>query len=99
VLTEVCHLLPHHIVGRFMRWVAAGGGAVRELSPTAADDIAGLMEKSDDLTMGLADASLVWLAELVSYRQRSHSVRLQVAPSQPHQKPQHVWTQRVTGNA
>ncbi len=63
VLTEVCHLLPRYIVGRFMRWVAAGGVAVRELSPTAADDIAALMEKYDDLPMDLADASLVWLAE------------------------------------
>jgi uncharacterized protein len=63
VLTEICHLLPRHIVGRFMRWVAAGGVAVRELSPTAADDIATLMEKYDDLPMDLADASLVWLDE------------------------------------
>lgn len=62
VLTEVCHLLPRHIVGRFMRWVAAGGVAVRDMSPTAADDIAALMEKYDDLPMDLADASLVWLA-------------------------------------
>jgi hypothetical protein len=63
VLTEVCHLLPRHIVGRFMRWVAAGGVAIREMSPTAADDIAALMEKHDNLPMDLADASLVWLAE------------------------------------
>jgi predicted nucleic acid-binding protein len=63
VLTEAGHLLPRHIVGRFMRWVAAEGVAVRELSPTAADDIAVLMEKYDDLPMDLADASLVWLAE------------------------------------
>ncbi len=62
VLTEVCHLLPRHVVARFMRWVAAGGVAVRELLPTAADDIAGLIEKYDDLPMDLADASLVWLA-------------------------------------
>ena len=63
VLTEVCHLLPRHIVGRFMRWVAAGGVSVREMSPTAADDIAALMVKYDDLPMDLADASLMWLAE------------------------------------
>jgi predicted nucleic acid-binding protein len=41
----------------------AGGVAIREMSPTAADDIAALMEKYDDLPMDLADASLVWLAE------------------------------------
>ncbi len=62
VLTEVCHLLPRHVVGRFMRWVATGGVTVCELAPTAADDIATLMEKYVDLPMDLADASLVWLA-------------------------------------
>lgn len=62
VLTEVCHLLPRHVVGRFMRWVAAGGLSVRELPPVAAGDIAALMEKYDDLPMDLADASLVWIA-------------------------------------
>jgi predicted nucleic acid-binding protein len=45
-----------------MRWVAAGGVTVREMTPTAPDDIATLMEKYDDLPMDLADASLVWLA-------------------------------------
>lgn len=62
VLTEVCHLLPRHVVGRFMRWAASGGLTVRELSPVAVDDIAALMEKYSDLPMDLADASLVWLA-------------------------------------
>lgn len=62
VLTEVCHLLPRHVVGRFMRWVAAGGVELAELGPVAADEIARLMEKYDDLPMDLADASLVWLA-------------------------------------
>lgn len=62
VLTEVCHLLPRHVVGRFMRWVAAGGVEIRELAPVAADGIARLMEKYEDLPMDLADASLVWLA-------------------------------------
>jgi predicted nucleic acid-binding protein len=44
------------------RWVAAGCVTVREITPTAADDIATLMEKYDDLPMDLANASLVWLA-------------------------------------
>lgn len=62
VLTEVCHLLPRPVVGRFMRWVAAGGLSLREMPPVAADDIAALMAKYDDLPMDLADASLVWIA-------------------------------------
>ncbi len=52
VLTEVCHLLPRLVAGCFMRWVAA-------------DDIAVLLRKYDDLPMVLACASLVWLAEQV----------------------------------
>lgn len=62
VLTEVCHLLPRHVVGRFMRWVAAGGLTLLEMPPVAAHDIDALMEKYDDLPMDLADASLVWFA-------------------------------------
>jgi predicted nucleic acid-binding protein len=62
VLTEVCHLLPRHVSGRFMRWVAAGGTEVAELAPPAADEIAAMMEKYSDLPMDVADASLVWLA-------------------------------------
>jgi predicted nucleic acid-binding protein len=63
VLTEVCHLLPPYLTGRFMRWVAAGGLIVAELPESAADALAGMMEKYADLPMDLADASLVWLAD------------------------------------
>ncbi len=45
-----------------MRWVAAGGAVVTELSPVAVGDIAAMMEKYHDLPMDLADASLAWLA-------------------------------------
>lgn len=69
VLTEVCHLLPQHVVGRFMRWVAAGGVEVQELPATAAAEIADLMEKYADLPMDLADASLVWLAARMGIRE------------------------------
>jgi uncharacterized protein len=63
VLTEVCHLLPRHVVARFMRWVADGGVEPLELPPPAVRDIAALMEKCADLPMDLADATLVWLAQ------------------------------------
>lgn len=62
VITETCHLLPRHIVGRFMRWVSGGGVRVMELPPASIEFIATIMEKYDDLPMDLADASLVWLA-------------------------------------
>lgn len=69
VLTEVCHLLPRHVSGRIMRWVAAGGTEVAELAPPAADEIAAMMEKYSDLPMDVADASLVWLAGRRGLRQ------------------------------
>jgi hypothetical protein len=62
MLTEVCRRLPRHIGGRFMRRVAAGGVAVRDMPPTAADDIAIHMEQCNDLPVDLAEASLVWPA-------------------------------------
>jgi hypothetical protein len=43
----------------------------RATDPGAADDIATLMEKYDDLPMDLADASLVWLAGKVRHHSRS----------------------------
>jgi hypothetical protein len=68
VLTEVCHLLPAHIVADFMQWVARGGLAVVELPPTAALHLAESMGKYADLPMDLADASLVWLADATGVR-------------------------------
>ena len=68
VLTEVCHLLPHHIVPRFMRW-AEVGVELHDLPPVAIADIAASMEKYHDLPMDLADASLVWLANRLKIRE------------------------------
>ena len=46
-----------------MKWVARGGLEIIEMPATAADTLAGQMEKYADLPMDLADASLLWLAE------------------------------------
>ena len=62
VLTEVCHLLPAHLVVPCLKWVAAGGIGVHDLPTHAAADLAAMMEQYADLPMDLADASLVWLA-------------------------------------
>jgi predicted nucleic acid-binding protein len=63
VLTEVCHLLPEHLVPRFLRWVGSGGLTVAELPAAVALGLADRMDKYADLPMDLADATLVWLAE------------------------------------
>lgn len=62
VLTEVCHLLPGHLVPRFVRWCNDGGIVLFELPHSALGDIASLMESYADRPMDLADASLVWLS-------------------------------------
>lgn len=62
VLTEVCHLIPGHLVPRFLRWAAVGLD-LHELPVVAATEMAERIEKYRDLPMDLADASLVWLAE------------------------------------
>ena len=62
VVTEVCHLLPRHVVDRFMAWGVGGGLVLYEMPPDALLDLRKLMQKYADLPMDLADASLVWLA-------------------------------------
>jgi len=63
VVTEVCHLLPEHVVSTFLRWVGSGGLTLVDLPATTLLGLADRMEKYADLPMDLADASLVWLAE------------------------------------
>ncbi len=62
VLTEVCHLVPEHLIAPFLRWTAQGGVRVMEIPPSALGELAQLAAKYDDRPMDLADASLVWLA-------------------------------------
>ncbi|NRF68896.1 PIN domain-containing protein [Aquincola sp. S2] len=63
VLTEVCHLLPEHLVSKFVRWVGCGGMTMIDLPGSAAIVLADRMDKYADLPMDLADASLIWVAE------------------------------------
>jgi len=62
VLTEVCHLVPQHVVTRFMKWVAAGGVGIQEMPAHAAIPLAAIMAKYEDRPIDLADASLIWLS-------------------------------------
>jgi uncharacterized protein len=63
VLSEVCHLLPEHMVANFVRWVGRGGITVIDVLASAIAALADRMDKYADLSMNLADASLIWLAE------------------------------------
>jgi uncharacterized protein len=62
-LSEVCHLLPEHMVANFVRWVGRGGITVIDVPASAIAALADRMDKYADLPMNLADASLIWLAE------------------------------------
>jgi uncharacterized protein len=63
VLTEVCHLLPEHLVAAFLRWAGLGAVTVVEVPSSALVGLAERMDKYADLPMDLADATLIWLAE------------------------------------
>jgi predicted nucleic acid-binding protein len=69
VLTEVCHLIPAEVAPRFLSWVSLGGLNVAELSGSALELMAGWMRQYGDLPMDLADASLLWVAQMHGLRQ------------------------------
>jgi uncharacterized protein len=62
-LSEVCHLLPEHMVANFVRWLSRGGITVIDVPASAIAALADRMDKYADLPKDLADASLIWLAE------------------------------------
>jgi predicted nucleic acid-binding protein len=68
VITEVCHFLNADGKIAFLTWVGRGG---LSLQPVAAEDlgeISALIERYADHEMDFADATLVWLAELINTR-------------------------------
>ncbi len=64
VLTEVCHLLPDSLVPGFLRWLGHGGLTLVDIPAPTSLVLADRMDKYADLPMDLADASLIWLAEV-----------------------------------
>lgn len=66
VITEVCHFLNADGKIALLTWIRRGG---LSLQPIAADDfeeISALIERYADQEMDVADATLVWLAELIN---------------------------------
>jgi hypothetical protein len=63
VATEAWHLLPAVARLQLMRWIVAGGVAVFEPAPEDPRAMLELLEKHRDRPMGLADASLIVLAD------------------------------------
>jgi len=64
-LGEVCAMLPVRFVAPFLRWVGMGGVTVIDVPASALTGLADRLDKYASLPMDLADATLVWLAELL----------------------------------
>lgn len=68
VITEVCHFLNAQGKTALLTWIRRGG---LSLQPVVAEDlreISVLIERYADQEMDFADATLVWLAELINTR-------------------------------
>ena len=65
VVVEACHFLNTRGKVELLRWVERGGLAVAEIPSEAYPVLATHLQKYEDLDIDLADAALIWLAELV----------------------------------
>lgn len=65
VVVEACHFLNTRGKVELLKWIEKGGLSVAELPIDAYQVLAVHLEKYADLDIDLADAALIWLAELV----------------------------------
>ena len=66
VVTEVCHFLNQKGKVAFLTWIRRGGLAVQPVGVDDFDEIVTIMTRCGDHEVDFADATLVWLAELVN---------------------------------
>jgi predicted nucleic acid-binding protein len=66
VVTEVCHFLNQAGKVAFLTWIRRGGLIVQTVAVDDFEEIIAIMTRSGDHEMDFADATLVWLAELVN---------------------------------
>jgi len=66
VVTEVCHFLNRKGKVAFLTWIRRGGLAVQPVGVDDFDEIVTILARYGDHEMDFADATLVWLAELVN---------------------------------
>lgn len=64
VVVETCHFLNTRGKVELLKWVERGGLSVAEVPAEAYPALAARLEKYADLEIDLADAALIWLAEL-----------------------------------
>ena len=65
VVVEACHFLNIRGKVELLKWIEKGGLSVAELPIDAYPALVVSLEKYADLNIDLADAALIWLAELV----------------------------------
>jgi predicted nucleic acid-binding protein len=65
VVVEACHFLNNRGKVELLKWIEKGGLSVAEVPVDAYPALAAHIEKYTDLDIDLADAALIWLAELV----------------------------------
>ncbi len=66
VVTEACHFLNQKGKVAFLTWIRRGGLAVQPVGVDDFDEIVTIIARYGDHEMDFADATLVWLAELVN---------------------------------
>jgi predicted nucleic acid-binding protein len=66
VIVEACHFLNTRGKVELLKWIEKGGLNVAEVPAEAYPALAAQLEKYADLEIDLADAALIWLAELVA---------------------------------
>jgi hypothetical protein len=66
VITEVCHFLNANGKIALLTWIGRGGLSLQPIGTDDLDEIAALIERYADREMDFADATLVWLADLIN---------------------------------
>lgn len=66
VVTEVCYFLNARGKLAFLSWIRRGGLSLQPIGVDDLPEIASIIERYSDRDMDFADATLVWLAELVN---------------------------------
>lgn len=68
VITEVCHFLNTDGKIALLTWIRRGGLSLQPIGIDDLQEIMALLERYADQEMDFADATLVWLAELINTR-------------------------------
>lgn len=66
MITETCHFLSTDGKRALLTWIQRGGLALQPVGVDDFDEIAPVLERYSDREMDFADATLVWLADLIN---------------------------------